>query len=170
MSIKFGAGERQFLCLLQAHCLWQSSVGVCALCLSFAVSSTRLGRQLPNLGVRVSVSWPLTYLAQGLNSFHCFYPWGPGKAHMEKLAVVDSPPPSTHELGDVRSQWPQLSSLVGTPGLPCGANIAPPPISTTLVLVPQTVESGSSWDMIPTCAISVVSVYYGVLGSSFKKD
>lgn len=96
MSIIFW-GERQFLCLLPAHCLWQAEqrVGVGALCLSFAVSSTRLGQQLPNLGVRVSVSWPLTYLAQGLNSFHCFYPWGSGNAHMEKpMSVVDSRPPS----------------------------------------------------------------------------
>lgn len=144
MSIKFGGGGRQFLCLLQAHCLWQTErrVGVCALCLSFAVSSTRLGQQLPNLGFRVSVSWPLTYLAQGLNSFHCFYPWGSGKAHMEKLAVVDSPPPSTHELGDVRSHWPQLSSLVGTPGLPCGANIASPPQHTQYYLSASSPDGG----------------------------
>lgn len=98
ISIKFFWGGRQFPRLLQAHCLWQTEqrVGVCALCLSFAVSSTWLGQQLPNLGFRVSVNWPLTYLVEGLNSFHCFYPWGSGKS---VCIWFPTSQPCTHELG-----------------------------------------------------------------------
>lgn len=76
-----------------------------------------------DLGFRVSVTWPLTYLAQGLNSFHCFYPWDSGKS---VCGCFPTSQPCTHELGDMHSQWPQLSSLVGAPCLPCGANIPPP--------------------------------------------
>lgn len=128
-----------------------------ALYLPCVVSSTWLGQQLPNL-----TDLPRT----GSEFFPLTFPMGFRKSPHGK-AVCSWFPTSqlyTRELGDMPSQWPQLSSLVGPPGLPCGTDLSPPSTALLLASSPRQWGQGPHGTRYPHVPWAWSPFFHGVFG------